>query len=901
MKAQDGVGKRAAILLGQIQRGHQGASAELEKMGKRFPKHPVVLNALGCLALEKGNGEQALAYLAKAKKRGYPNAREQQRNQLIAHAMIGDTSSFDALWSEITAQESQPEREIALLRSALKAARAKQHISIIERCLYLWQERDADSPALALSHVSLLLQERRLDEAVEQLKAMPPIPAENTAELLQAAELANRLKHPAALHYFNKARENTITEANPLQRLIALGLSLKQFKAAAELMETLLAHHSELAESKLYDRLNIHQQANHWDAVEALVPQYLEAVHKGRIKPTGLFRHLSLPGLTDADHLKLANAYLAGKSPVTESPPESVFQRAPRAGRKLRIGFLSADFKQHPVAQLVVEVFERIDRERFEVIGYDLAEDQPSLLRSRVLDALDNAVPARYLTDDELITRIRDDQIDVLIDLQGDTTDTRVWLLRHRLAPVQAGWLGFPGGLGEGVNDYLLADRHVIPETSFADFAEQPVWLPTTYIPNDPERQPLTPPPRVTQDLPEDAVVFCCFNGQYKITREIFHAWCRILQQVDNSILWLRKEDPHVIEHYQEVAAEYGIASDRLIFAPRTQTQIDHLTRLQCADIALDTRPYNAHTTTVDALWARLPVITVPGDSFTSRVAASILHIAGLDAWIAQDIDDYVDKAVTLAKSPNKRAELRDYLTQAREQSPLYSTQAFVDGLQAAFETMYARFEQGLAPAPITDLSAAEKSPEPSNAQQSSTSVALLLEQAETHLYKEQIKQAHELYQQVLAQVPDQPQACHGTGLIHSLCGQYETALMWLDKAVAAEPDNQRWQQHRDKVQAKRQKNHAVTLKEQLGQAQQAHQNGDFVSAGYYYDQVLAVSPRHPVALHYRGLLEVQQGNAEGLDRMREALRIQPNNANFLRNYQKAEALLKRNDEHYTF
>lgn len=945
---QKALGRQVDDLLGRVRRGDSTAIAPLQQLGERAPKHPQVLNALGCLALEQGDGEQALSYLRRAQRRGYLNQREQQRNRLIAHAMIGDLDGFEREWAAISAQHDGREREIALLKSALKAARVKQQAPLIERCLALWQARAPEDPALALSRINLLLHQGEREAARQALPELPPIPARDLDNLIGAAGLCHRLKHPTALHYFNKAVEAEPSDANALQRLISLGGNLKQFATTLELLERLLERYPELAESKLYDRLNLYQQANRWDEVERLVPEYLAAVRAGRISPKGLFRHLSLPGLSDADHLLLANAYLAAKPPVREPPPASVFERPPRAGRRLRIGYLSADFKQHPVAQLLVEVLEQHDRARFALIGYDLAEPQTSYWRSRILAAFDEVVPARTLSDAELIERVRADAIDLLIDLQGDTTDSRVWLLRHRLAPIQVGWLGFPGGLGDGLNDYLLADRHVIPETAFPDFAEQPVWLPDTYIPNDPQRQPLEKPPRLALGLPEEAIVFCCFNGQYKITRELFHAWCRILAQVEDSVLWLRKEDPSVIAHLRATAEAEGIDPERLHFAPRTATQVDHLTRLQCADIALDTRPYNGHTTTIDALWARLPVITLPGASFASRVAASILQVAGHPDWIARDLDDYIAKAVALANDPARLAAAKHALQAARAHSPLYDSARFVRGLEQAFEAMYARFEQGLAPAPILDLDLDRTAPAPAPAPGRAAldtdapdpaerdidtldpdapevnapaadppstrrptdeqahggpptgtppralSVALMLENAHSLLYKEQLAPAQALFEQVLAAEPEQPAACHGLGLIHGLRGDYDQALVYLDQALAGDPDNARYQGHRETLLRKQRDNHHARLTETLNEAQALHQAGDLAAAGERYEAILAQSPRHPRALHYKGLVEVQQGQASGLEKMRHAIAIQPHSKEFLHNYRQAEALLQR-------
>lgn len=917
--SRDSIQTEVTRLLTQMQHGHHSAGTAIERLGKKFPEDPYVLNALGCLNLERGRAHMALDYFEKSALRGYTKRDEQRRNIFLSLAMKGELDRFCDLWSELSEKiqttshdtEKKLQHEISLLKSALKAARATANVNIVKKCLTLWKEREPNSSALTLAYVTTLLTNGDKDTAIDALKKIPPIDRDNVPELLQAAELCYKLRLSASLKYFSKACEvlqlshysNDIPSANLFQRAITIGTNLSQFEKAASLMEILLSLHPELSESKLYDRLNIHQQANHWENVEQLVPEYLNAVRTDRIKPKGLFRHLSLPGLTDADHLELANAYQKTLKTPVELETSYNPNRQPRTGRQLRIGFLSADFRQHPVAQLVVEVFERINRSKFSVIGYDLADEQPSLLRTRILEALDEVVHARTLSDEELTETILKDEIDILVDLQGDTSDTRVWLMRQRLAPIHVGWLGFPGTLGSGVNDYIIADKHVIPKDSFLNFAEAPVWLPTTYIPNDPERQPLQTPPRVTQDLPDNAIVFCCFNGQYKITKEIFHAWCRILQQVDGSVLWLRKETDAVVQYFCDVASTFGINPDRLIFAPRTQTQIDHLTRLQCADIALDTRPYNAHTTTIDALWAKVPTITLPGDTFASRVAASILHAADLEQFIAIDIDDYVDKAIRLAKDEEKRKTLRIYLSNLRETSPLYNSNIFVSGLEAAFEAMYAQYEQGLAPQPIlklkhaSDIQLCEMLKHSNIKQLSQMSTSLLLEKAQTLLNKEELQQAQSLYEEVINRTPDQFEACMGLGLVYSVAGHYERALGWFEKAQSLDQKHQHVIDNIKKVKEKISSNNAENIKFFLFNGQKFHQNGDLDTAMSHYQKVLELSPKHPTALHYTGLIEVQLGNCSGLEYIKESLKIQPNNEIFLANYTVAKKRCQQSSE----
>lgn len=891
---QSGLEQQVNRLLDEVQRGLPQAGPALERLGRQHPRNPTVQNALGCLALERGEGKLALQHFDRAGQLGLPTSGSQARNRLIAHAMLGDLDTFNALWPRF-AQSSQ-ETLISLLQSAIKGVRNQQQTEMISHCLKLWSEIKPLDPKMSLAQVGLLLHLGKKDAALDAMRQMPPIDKGDTEALLLAAAHSLKLKQrKAAINYFRSAHTCPPTALNQLKSLIALGGNLNQLQETLELMERLLEHHPDQAEVMLYQRLNYNQQANRWEEVERLVPQYLAAVQTGHAVPDGLWRHHSLPGIGDAEQLLLANAYLAKRERAKGVPPAPEFTPLPRQNRRLRIGILSADFRTHPVAQLSVEIFERIDRSRFELIGYDLAEEHKSLLRQRILAAMDEVVAARELSDAELAEKIRGDAIDILIDLQGDTSDTRVWLMRERLAPIQVGWLGFAGTMGKGINDYILADQHVLPPKSFDHVAEQPVWLPHTYFPNDPARQPLPAPPRITQDLPEDALVFCCFNGQYKITREIFLAWCEILRRSPGSVLWLRKEDEQVMAHFRKVAEEHGLDPGRLIFAPRTATQIEHLTRLQCADIALDTRPYNAHTTNIDALWAGVATITLPGDSMTSRAGASVLHTIGLTEWIASSVEDYIAKAVQLANDPAQLQVLKARLSELRTSSVLYDAQTFTRGLEAALDAMYARFEQGLPPAPITHLPAKFSGQQVNLAtDEEQRARELLLEQGMSLLAVEKVREAQACFAKVLAQQPDNPLACHGMGLAHALCGQYEEGLSWLDKALAQEPDNETWLKNRAIMEKKSAENYAAQLVEKMELAQQAHQQGDLATACVLYDEILRSSPEHPAALHYKGLAQVQQGQAEGLKTMLRALKNQPHNRDFLENYKRAEALLQR-------
>lgn len=889
-KKKDIFAAKVDSLLSQVRVGNKSALNKLQRVCQKKPNHPYVLNALACLALEKGDGDRAAVYLQKALDKNYPNSTEILRNQLIASAMSGDLESFDEYWLKIENERPNLSSKIEPIKSAYKVARYSKHADVLDRVLQIWSDLTPDDTYLLLSRIAIKLDRDDTDQASNLIEQLPEIDETEFSSLMLACELCDRAKNTKSFEYLEKAYVALDkSKPNDIQRLIHMAIKLNEFKVASTLLEELVDSQPDLYESKLYDMLNIYQKSCQWDKAENLVPDYLDAVATDKIKTPGLWQALSFPGLTDTDHLLLANSYVS-KFESPPSPPSNVFQRQPRQNRRLKVGYLSADFKNHPVAQLLVEIIEQHDSDKFETFAYDLAEESLSLYRQRILEAFDNVIHVRSFTNDELIQQIRNDNIDILVDLQGDTSDSRFLLFRHRLAPIQVNWLGYAGTTGQGISDYIIADKHVIPENSFPHFAEAPVWLPDTYIPNDPQREPMPVPPRVVHGLPDDALVFCCFNGQYKITKEIFHAWCDILFQVPNSILWLRYESNMVKKHFISVVKSFGIDPDRLIFAPRTQYQVEHLTRLQCADIALDTRPYNSHTTCIDALWAGLPIITLPGDTFASRVASSILNVVELQELIASDIQDYVRIAVDLAQDTKRIKELRQYLIQSRNTSPLFDSLRFTRNLEAAYEAMFARFELGLEPAPITDLQSPISNYGTTKLQ---SSIQLALERAESFLKNEKTDKARELFQYVFEKDSNNAQALNGLGLIHALHGRYDEAIGLLEQAISQAPDVEHYQINLARVKEKQVMDHAANLSSKLLEAQNYHSSGQLDKAMSLYGDILELSPKHPVALHYYGLLQVQQGDPSGLENMLVSLKIQPHNENFLKNYQKAKSLIQ--------
>ncbi|WP_245986196.1 glycosyltransferase [Azospirillum thermophilum] len=355
---------------------------------------------------------------------------------------------------------------------------------------------------------------------------------------------------------------------------------------------------------------------------------------------------------------------------------------------RLRIGYLSADFHEHATAILIAELIERHDRARVEPVGCSYGPDDGGPLRRRLKGAFDRFLDLSTLPDDEAARAIRVAGVDILVDLKGHTNHARPGIAARRPAPVQAQWLGYPGTMGAPFIDHVIADPVVAPPWLQPAFSERIVALPDCYQPNDRSRPIGTTPPRSACGLPEDGFVFCCFNAAYKITPVWFDLWARLLAAVPGSVLWLLESHPEVPGNLRREAVRRGLSPERLVFSPRLPLP-DYLARYRLADLFLDTSPVGAHTTASDALWAGLPVLTMAGDSFASRVGASLLTAVGLPELVTAGPAGYEAAALDLASRPEVLAALKARLAAARDTAPLFDTDRLARALEEAYAAMW--------------------------------------------------------------------------------------------------------------------------------------------------------------------------------------------------------------------
>ena len=438
------------------------------------------------------------------------------------------------------------------------------------------------------------------------------------------------------------------------------------------------------------------QHACRWDLFAQDHAQLQAQLAAGAGQPVP-FHLLTMPS-TRTQQRVAGHAYWAERcaavAPLPPAPPRP-------AGRPIRVGYVTSDLFRHATAYLIADLIETHDRGHFEVYVYSYGHDDGSSIRRRIIDAAGAGyVEARDLSDGALAERVRCDDIDILVDLKGYTLGTRIGLFALRPGRIQVNYLGYPGTLGAPCYDYIVGDRIVTPLEHQDDYSERIAQMPHCYQPNDRRRPIGARPTRAQCGLPERGFVFCSFNTCYKITAAVFDRWCRLLRQVEGSVLWLYEANDQARPNLLREAQVRGIAPERLVWAPHVDLP-EHLARLQLADLALDTLPVNAHTTASDALWAGVPMVSTPGESFVSRVAASVLRAGGMAELVAADGDGYERLALELARDPVRLQAVRERLAGQRDICPLFDCAVYTRDLEALYRRMLEAWLQGAPPRPL--------------------------------------------------------------------------------------------------------------------------------------------------------------------------------------------------------
>ena len=442
-------------------------------------------------------------------------------------------------------------------------------------------------------------------------------------------------------------------------------------------------------------------QACDWDGLEPLSGEARRRLESGQaaIPP---FVWLSL---SDSAALQRpAAAPYAAHIARTAGPPLQLPE--PERGARIRLGYLSADFREHAVAYLLAELIELHDRSAFEVVAYSAGPDDGGTMRPRLMRAFDRFVDISRESDGAAARRIRDDRIDILVDLSGYTHSARSGVVALRPAPLVVNYLGYPGTLGEGIADYVVGDPTITPLEAAPSYAEKLVLLPDVYQPNDRRRPIGIAGPRSGYGLPERALVLCCFNQNYKLGPAILDVWCEALGAASDAVLWMFESRPLALENLRRELGARGVDPGRLI-AAKSLPLAQHLARVSCADLFLDTYPYSGHTTASDALWAGVPLVTVTGDTFASRVAASLLRAMGLGELVTESLPAYRALILDLVANRGRLAALRERVAANRLTAPLFDSVRYTKNLERAYEAMWERRLAALPPEHIV-LSAAD-------------------------------------------------------------------------------------------------------------------------------------------------------------------------------------------------
>ncbi len=469
----------------------------------------------------------------------------------------------------------------------------------------------------------------------------------------------------------------------------------KQPRAALESYERAMAVKPAL-EFLRGQRRHTQMQLCDWEGFESDLTELAAAVERGAAAcPPFAFLALSESA---ALQRRAAEIWVRGRH-LNGDPLPAVAKRG-RTG-KIRVGYFSADFHQHPVSALTAELIETHDRMRFDVSALAFGPNTQDAMRKRLQDAFDQFIDVERLSDPDIARLARRMELDIAVDLGGHTRSSRPGIFAARAAPIQVNFLGYPGTLGAPFIDYMIADRTLVPPAHRQHYAEKILYLPS-YQPNDSTRRIAGGPlDREAHGLPGAGFVYCCFNNSYKITPPVFDVWMRILHQVPGSVLWMRSAGSDCTANLTREALARGIPPERLRFAPRLDSMEDHLARYRLADLFLDTWPFGAHTTAGDALWAGLPILTCAGESFASRVGASLLASIGLSDLIAASVHQYESLAVALAADGRRLAELRRRLAEGRLVAPLFDIHSYTKNLESGYTAILERHRAGLPPEDI--------------------------------------------------------------------------------------------------------------------------------------------------------------------------------------------------------
>ena len=677
------------LAFAQTGRGqHEDAIRSYQKALAVRPDFPEAYNNLGHTLQMMGREAEAMAAFerALALRPEYPEARNNLGN--VLHVL--DRSS-EAI--------AHYQRAIALLPKYAEAywnlGNALRAVNRLNEAIASYEKAIAIKPGFAEAFNSLANTLRilgRHEESIPQYeKAIAAKPEYVEARLNLSRLLLELGRHAevivgcdAALRFAPTSKEAWSLRGQALAKLMRHPEAVISFENALAIDPTHAAALEGLVQSAV--------DCCDWKTTGRCIPQLIEQAARGA--PVAAFSMLLY---CDDPALHLATAERSVRKALSDYPIR-VWTGQVWRSPKIRLAYVASGFHRHPTAYLSAELFEIHDRSRFDVLGFSTGPDDQSEIRARIIRGFDEFHDVRDLSDEEVARLIHDRQVDIVIDRSGYTANSRMRIFAHRPAPIQVNYIGYPGSLGADFYDYVLADRTVLPFDQQQFYVERIVHLPDSYLVHD-SQQPIAAetPSRREVGLPERGFVFCCFNGTRKLTPQMFDIWMRLLRQVDGSALWLLRTHPETEQNLAREAVARGVDPSRLVFAGREALD-RHLARHRLADLFLDTLPYNAHTTASDALWAGLPLVTCPGRAFATRVAASLLYSIGLPELVTSSLEEYEALALRLATDPSLLQGLRDRLAANRLTYPLFNSDRYRRGIEAAYTTMWEIWQRGETP-----------------------------------------------------------------------------------------------------------------------------------------------------------------------------------------------------------
>ncbi len=700
------------------------ALAAFDRATALKPDYAEALNNAGNALVSLGRPQEALERYERAVGLGPPGA-TLLYNRAIALQQLGRLDEALAGYDAALALEPRYADALANRGEALRLlGRASEAIACFDQAVAL-----APGNAVAFNgRGAALLEAGRMDEALASFdRAAALDPAGADAHANRANLLVRQERHEEALASCERALAASPAHALALRSRMAALLALHRHEETVACADALIARDEGEADAhfaralalvELFRReealpsleralalspdlpyapglrLHLRMHLCEWEGHAADCARLVEATLAGR-KACPPFAFLAIPASPKAQ-LESARAWVEDRYPASASP---LWRGEAYAHDRIRVGYFSADFHDHATAHLMAGVLERHDRSAFEVTAISFGPAKEDAWRSRIRAGVERFVDATEWGDARIASLARELELDIAVDLKGHTAGARAGVFARRPAPVQASFLGYPGTLGASYVDYVIADAVVVPAGHEPFYTEKLVLLPDCYQPNDSGRRiSAHAPSRAQEGLPEPGFVFCCFNNSYKITPEAFETWMRLLGRVPGSVLWLLGTSRTAQDNLRRAAQARGISPGRLVFAGVVDPA-EHLARHRLADLFLDTFEYNAHTTASDALWAGLPLVTVMGGTFASRVAASLLGAVGLPELVATTREAYEAMALDLATSPEKLAAVRAKLAANRDTQPLFDTPRFTRNLETAFSLMHGRRRQGLPPA----------------------------------------------------------------------------------------------------------------------------------------------------------------------------------------------------------